>query len=112
MVNFIKKSKILHKNYTVGTTIQIGIRADEKKSDRIQYYEGLIISKQNKGISTTITLRKIIYGVGTEYTIPLCSPKIVFIKTQKIYLMKRSKLYYIRNLSGKAIRLKQKFYSN
>jgi large subunit ribosomal protein L19 len=96
-------------NLRVGDMIKLGIKIDEGKNERVQYYEGLIIKEKNSGISKTITVRKIVQGIGTERVFPIHSPKIVSIERKRSSIVRRAKLYYLRKLSGKATRLKQRF---
>ena len=98
-------------NLRVWDMIKLGIKIDEGKNKRIQYYEGLIIKEKNSGISKTITVRKIVQGIGTERVFPIHSPKIFSIERKRSSIVRRAKLYYLRKLSGKATRLKQRFNS-
>ena len=93
----------------IGDLVRLGIKIDEGKKERIQYFEGLLINQKNSGISKTITVRRIVQGIGTEKIIPLHSPKLVSIERKRSSVVRRAKLYYIRKLSGKATRLKQRF---
>lgn len=94
-------------NFKVGDTIRVHFKIIEGKTERVQVFEGICISKKRSGLRKTFTARKISYGVGVERTFPLHSPKI-----QKIVLMRegkvrRSKLYYIRGRSGKAAKVQE-----
>ena len=103
---FDKKSKL---DLNTGDVVKLGIKIDEGKNERIQYYEGLIIKGKNSGISETITVRRIVQGIGTERVVPLNSPNLVSIEQKRSSIVRRSKLYYMRKLTGKATRLKQRF---
>jgi large subunit ribosomal protein L19 len=103
---FDKKSKL---DLNTGDVVKLGIKIDEGKNERIQYYEGLIIKGKNSGISETITVRRIVQGIGTERVVPLNSPNVVSIEQKRSSIVRRSKLYYMRKLTGKATRLKQRF---
>ena len=103
---FDKKSKL---DLNTGDVVKLGIKIDEGKNERIQYYEGLIIKGKNSGISETITVRRIVQGIGTERVVPLNSPNLVSIEKKRSSIVRRSKLYYMRKLTGKATRLKQRF---
>ena len=81
----------------------------ERNSKRVQFYEGTIIAKKNSLINTTITVRKILQGIGVERIFLIHSPKIDSIEVLRSSKVRRAKLYYLRNLRGKASRLKQKF---
>lgn len=93
----------------VGDTIRLGIKIQEGQKIRTQYYEGVIISKKNSGLNKTITVRRIMQGIGIERCFLINSPKIESITIQRSSKIRRSKLYYLRQLEGKATRLKQKF---
>lgn len=93
----------------IGDTIRIGLKIKEGEKERIQYYEGVIIAKKNFGINKTIIVRRIIQGVGVERLFLLNSPRLITLEIKKSAKVKRAKLYYLRKLSGKATRLKQKY---
>ena len=112
----IQRSKFLQEylvkknlNINTGDIVRVGIKIDEGKNERVQYYEGLIIKSKNSGISETITVRRLVQGIGTERVLPLHSPNLVSFEKKRSSIVRRSKLYYIRKLSGKATRLKQRF---
>nr|ABV70131.1 50S ribosomal protein L19 [Heterosigma akashiwo]BBA18336.1 50S ribosomal protein L1 [Heterosigma akashiwo]BBA18475.1 50S ribosomal protein L1 [Heterosigma akashiwo]BBA18752.1 50S ribosomal protein L1 [Heterosigma akashiwo] len=96
-------------NLEVGDTVRLGLLIKEGNKERTQYYEGVTISKKNSGINKTITVRRIMQGIGIERLFLIHSPKIASIEIKKSANVKRSKLYYLRNRSGKATRLKQKY---
>ena len=103
--NFINKTL---PKVEIGDNVRIGVKIIEGNKERVQFYEGIIIAKKNSMINTTITVRKILQGVGIERIFLIHSPKldsIVILSSSKI---RRSKLYYLRDLKGKASRLKQK----
>lgn len=93
----------------VGEIIRLGYTIQEGDKERIQYYEGLIIAQQNRGVSRSFTLRRTVQGIGLEQVFLLNSPKIVSIIKKQKSKIRRSKLYFIRELSGKSTRLKRKF---
>lgn len=93
----------------IGDVVKIGILIKEGNKDRIQYYQGIIISKKNSGINSKIVVRKTFQGIGIERQFLLHSPKFESIQVLKSSRVRRSKLYYLRKISGKASRLKQKF---
>jgi len=92
----------------VGEIIRIGYTIQEGDKERIQYYEGLIIAQQNRGLGRTFTIRRVVQGIGVEQVFLLNSPKIVSITKKQISKVRRAKLYFIRGLSGKSTRLKRK----
>ena len=93
----------------IGDNIKIGVKIIEGNRERIQFYEGTIIVKKNNSINTTITVRKTLQGIGIERIFLIHSPKIDSIQVLRSSKVRRSKLYYLRNLKGKASRLKQAF---
>ncbi|GIV08546.1 MAG: 50S ribosomal protein L19 [Fimbriimonadales bacterium] len=90
-----------------GDTVRVHVRVVEGGKERIQIYEGVVIARKNRGIADTITVRKVSYGVGVERTFPVHSPMISKIEVTRKGKVRRAKLYYLRNLSGKAARLKE-----
>ena len=104
--NFIKKDIPTLKT---GDSIKIGVKIIEGNKERVQFYEGVIIAKKNNGLNTTITVRKILQGIGVERVFLIHSPKVDSINVLRSSKVRRAKLYYLRNLRGKASRLKQTF---
>lgn len=96
-------------NPQIGDTVKLGFLIKEGNKERIQNYEGILISQKNVGINKTITVRKIFRGIGIERTFMIFSPKLVSCEILKSLKVRKSKLYYLRNLSGKSIQLKQRF---
>lgn len=106
------EKKFLKENYPkieIGDNINVGIKIIEGNKERVQFYEGIVIAKNNNSINTTLTVRKVLDGIGIERVFLLHSPKIDSIEILKSSEVRRSKLYYLRNLKGKASRLKQRF---
>ena len=93
----------------IGDNVKVGVKIVEGKKERVQFYEGTVIAKKNSSINTTITVRKILQGIGIERIFLIHSPKIDSIEILRSSKVRRSKLYYLRNLKGKASRLKQTF---
>lgn len=91
-----------------GDSVKVHLRIVEGGKERIQVFEGLVIKRQGGGISETFTVRKISYGVGVERTLPLHSPSIAKIDVVRLGKVRRAKLNYIRNLSAKASRIKER----
>ena len=92
----------------IGDTIKVHVKIREGEKERIQIYEGTLIARKNKGISQTITVRKISFGVGVERIFPVNAPVIVKIDVVRTGFVRRAKLYYLRGLKGKAARLKER----
>lgn len=95
-------------DFRPGDSLKIHVRIVEGTRERIQLFEGVVIARKGKGISETFTVRKVSYGVGVERTFPVNSPKIDKIEVTKRGKVRRAKLYYLRGLSGKAARIKEK----
>ena len=93
--------------FDVGDTVKVSVKVVEGTRERIQAYEGVVIAKRGGGISETFTVRRISFGVGVERTFPLHSPKIAGIQVVKKGKVRRAKLYYLRNLTGKAAKIKE-----
>ncbi len=95
--------------FKVGDTVKVYFKIVEGNKERIQVFEGLVIARKNGGIRETFTVRKISFGVGVERTFPVYSPRIDKIEVVREGKVRRAKLYYIRDLDGKAgIRVKEK----
>jgi large subunit ribosomal protein L19 len=90
-----------------GCTVRVDVKIKEGDKSRIQAFEGLVIAKQGSGIGETFTVRKISSGVGVERTFPVHSPIIDKITVVRKGKVRRSKLFYLRGLSGKAARIKE-----
>ena len=103
--NFLKKDLPVLKT---GDNVKIGVKIIEGKRERVQFYEGTVIAKKNSSINRTITVRKILQGIGVERIFLIHSPKVDSITVLSSSKVRRAKLYYLRNLRGKASRLKQK----
>lgn len=96
-----------HPEFRPGDTVKVHVKVVEGNRERIQVFEGVVIKRQNGGISETFTVRKISYGVGVERTFPVHSPRIDKIEVSRRGKVRRAKLYYLRNLRGKAARIKE-----
>lgn len=92
--------------FKVGDTVRVHAKIIEGDKERIQVFEGVVISRANDGNRATFTVRKISYGVGVERIFPLHSPRIDKIEVVTRGKVRRAKLYYLRELSGKAARIK------
>ena len=90
-----------------GDTVKVHVKVVEGTRERIQVYEGVVIKRRGGGISETFTVRKISYGVGVERTFPVHTPKIASLTVTRRGKVRRAKLYYLRNLRGKAARIKE-----
>jgi len=96
-------------DFKAGDTISVGVKVTEGNRSRIQLFDGVVIAKSaGSGLSKTFTVRKISNGVGVERIFPFHSPIIDSVKVLKKGKVRRAKLYYLRNLKGKAARIKSK----
>ena len=93
----------------VGDTVKVGVKIQEGGKERIQPYEGVVIAKRNGGINQTITVRRVFQGVGVERVFLLHSPRVAQIQIIRRGKVRRAKLYYLRERTGKATRIKQRF---
>ncbi|MCZ0703407.1 large subunit ribosomal protein L19 [Natronobacillus azotifigens] len=94
-------------DFRPGDTVKVHVKVVEGTRERIQLFEGVVIKRQNGGISETFTVRKISYGVGVERTFPVHSPRVDKIEVSRRGKVRRAKLYYLRELRGKAARIKE-----
>nr|WP_330392540.1 50S ribosomal protein L19 [Geosporobacter subterraneus] len=95
-------------DFAIGDTVKVHLKVKEGNRERIQVFEGVILKRQNGGASETFTVRRISYGVGVERTLPLHSPKIEKIEIVKRGKVRRAKLNYLRERTGKAAKIKEK----
>ncbi len=93
----------------VGDTVRVGVRISEGNKERVQPYEGVVISKRHGGLNETITVRRIFQGIGVERVFMMHSPQVASIKVERRGKVRRAKLFYLRERVGKATRVKQRF---
>jgi len=103
-----QQRKSPHPDFKVGDTIKVMVLIKEGEKEREQAFEGVVIKKQNAGVRASFTVRKVSYGVGVERTFPVHSPSIEKIETVTRGRVRRAKLYYLRDLRGKAARIKER----
>ena len=94
--------------FNVGDTVRVSVKVKEGNRERIQAFEGIVIAKKNGSVRETFTVRRVSFGIGIERTFPLHSPRIADIAVIRHGRVRRAKLYYLRNLSGKAAKIKEK----
>ena len=97
-------------DFKIGDTIRLQIKIMEGNRERRQAFEGTVIARKHGGISETITVRRVSYGIGVEKTFPLSSPSIASIEIIRSGRVRRAKLYYLRKRVGKAAKVKEKVY--
>ena len=95
-------------DFRAGDTVRVHVKVVEGSRERIQMFEGLVIKRQGGGIRETFTVRRIASGVGVERTFPVHSPRLEKIDLLRRGIVRRAKLYYLRNLTGKAARIREK----
>ena len=94
--------------FDAGDTIRVHVKVVEGEKERTQLFEGVVIRKRGEGAKASFTVRRISYGVGVERTFPLHSPRIDRVDIVRRGRVRRSKLYYLRQLAGKAARVREK----
>jgi large subunit ribosomal protein L19 len=94
--------------FSPGDTVVVHVRVKEGNRERLQAFEGVVIGKRNRGLNSSFTVRKISHGVGVERTFQTHSPQIADISVKRRGDGRQAKLYYLRNLSGRAARIKEK----
>ena len=97
-----------HPDFFPGDIVKVGVRITEGKRDRIQYFEGVCIAKKSRDINSSFTVRKISFGEGVERTFALYSPIVDTIKVVRSGKVRRAKLYYLRDRTGKSARIAEK----
>ena len=93
--------------FNIGDTVRVMVKVKEGDKERIQAYEGVVIAKKGTSVRETFTVRRVSFGIGVERTFPLHSPKIDKVIVVRKGKVRRAKIYYIRNLSGKAAKVKE-----
>ncbi|RKQ84171.1 LSU ribosomal protein L19P [Brockia lithotrophica] len=95
-------------HFRPGDTVRVAVRVVEGGKERTQMFEGVVIKRQGRGIAETFTVRKISYGVGVERTFPLHSPNVLSVEVVRYGKVRRARLHYLRELRGKAARIKER----
>jgi len=98
-------------DFNVGDTVKVFLKIVEGTRERIQVFEGVVIARRSASVRETFTVRRMSFGIGVEKTFPLHSPRIDHIEVAKKGKVRRAKLYYLRSLSGKKARVKEKITS-
>ena len=94
-------------SFNVGDTLRVFVKVVEGNRERLQAFEGTVIAKRNGFSRETFTVRRVSYGIGVERTFPLHSPRVDHIEVIRRGKVRRAKLYYLRNLQGKAAKIKE-----
>lgn len=111
LVNLIEKTQIRSDlpAFTTGDTVKVSVRIVENGKTRIQVFQGVVISRRGHGVSETFIVRKSSNGVGVERTFPVNSPNIAGVEVLRHGKVRRKKIYFLRQRSGKSARLKEVF---
>jgi len=91
-----------------GDTVAVHVKVKEGERERLQVFEGVVIARRNRGLNSSFTVRKISYGEGVERVFPVYSPIVAQVDVKRRGAVRRAKLYYLRDRSGKAARIKEK----
>lgn len=94
--------------FRVGDTVRVFVKVVEGSRERLQAFEGTVIARRNGSVRETFTVRRVSYGIGVERTFPLHSPRVAKIEVVRHGKVRRAKLYYLRERSGKAAKIKEK----
>ncbi len=94
--------------FNPGDTVVVQVKVKEGKNERLQAYEGVVIAKKNRGVNSNFIVRKISHGVGVERTFQTYSPLVDSVEVKRRGAVRRAKLYYLRELSGRAARIREK----
>jgi large subunit ribosomal protein L19 len=95
-------------DFRAGDTLKVHVRVTEGNRERIQIFQGIVIRRQGASVSETFTVRKVSFGVGVERTFPLHTPSVAKIEVESYGDVRRAKLYYLRDLHGKAAKVKER----
>ena len=96
--------------FKVGDTVRVHAKIVEGAKERVQVFEGVVIKRQNGGVRETFTVRRLSYGVGVEKTWPIHSPRVDKVEVVRRGIVRRAKLFYLRNRVGKAAKVKEEIY--
>ena len=111
LLDYVKKqitNEVNHPNFKAGDTITVSYKIKEGEKERIQQFTGIVIQRKNEKATASFTVRKMSNGVGVERIFPITSPFIEKIELNKIGIVRRAKLFYLRELTGKAARIREK----
>jgi large subunit ribosomal protein L19 len=95
-------------DFNVGDTVKVQVRISEGKNTRLQAFSGVVIAKKGAGVAETFTVRRVAYGQGVERVFPINSPMVDSVEVERKGIVRRAKLYYLRDKVGKSARIKEK----
>ena len=108
LTKVLSKNQRTHPEFRPGDTIRVHVKIKEGDKERLQAFEGTVIARHNHGMGETITVRKVSFGQGVERIFPVQAPVVDHIDVVRTGRVRRAKLYYLRNLKGKAARLRER----
>ena len=108
LTKVVKNNQRTHPAFRPGDTIKVHVKIREGDKERLQIFEGVVIARNNTGMGETITVRKVSFGQGVERIFPLHAPVVDHIDVVRTGQVRRAKLYYLRDLKGKAARLRER----
>src|SRR5689334_17494255 len=111
LLDFVKKqlaSEAKHPNFKAGDTVTVSYKIKEGDKERIQQFTGVVIQRKNEKATASFTVRKMSNGIGVERIFPVASPFIESIEVNKVGIVRRAKLFYLRERTGKAARIREK----
>ena len=111
LLDYVKKqlaTEVKHPKFKAGDTITVSYKIKEGDKERIQQFNGVVIQRKNEAATASFTVRKISNGVGVERIFPIASPFIDKIEVNKVGIVRRAKLFYLRSLTGKKARIREK----
>ena len=103
-----KENLIERPDFNVGDTVKVQVRISEGKNTRLQAFTGMVLAKKGSGINATFTVRRVAYGQGVERVFPVNSPMVESIEVERRGIVRRAKLYYLRDKVGKAARIQER----
>ena len=111
LINSVEKKYLKSKvpSFNIGDTVDVSVRIIEGEKKRIQVFSGTVIARKGIGINATFTVRRIVNNEGVERIFPLHSPSVVDVNVKRSGVIHRSKLYFLRKRTGKAVRLREKW---
>lgn len=115
LLDYVKKQLTAannHPKFKAGDTITVSYKIKEGDKERIQQFNGVVIQRKNEAATSSFTVRKISNGIGVERIFPLASPFIDKIEVNKVGVVRRAKLFYLRDRTGKAARIREKIQNN
>lgn len=115
LLDYVKKqlvAEVKHPKFKAGDTVTVHYKIKEGDKERVQQFSGVVIQRKNEPATASFTVRKISNGIGVERIFPVASPFIEKVEVNKVGIVRRAKLYYLRTRTGKAARIREKIQRN